>query len=340
MRKLCVLPIYHGVSGPASFRARFVEGLISRGIEVVGDPFVNGCEAVLVIGGTRRLDVLWQCKRKGIRIIQRLDGMNWIHRIRWTGMRHYLRAEMNNLILAWIRRFFADEIIYQSHYVVHRWNDRFGEIGKKSTVIHNGVDLNIFKPAEEKLPADRVRIACVEGSWGGGHEIGLRNAILFAEAVQKTCEKPIELVIAGKVDPKAKQKWQNRPKINIQWAGILPTEEVIRLDRSAHLFFSAEVNAPCPNSVIEAMACGCPVAAFSTGSLPELVVGDAGRLTAYGSSYAWLGTPAMDKLALAALEILSNQERFRKAARERAVQAFDLNHVIQRYLDICFPDRI
>ena len=338
LRKLCVLPVYYGVSGPASFRTRFIQSLNTRGIEVVTNPLSEGCGAVLVIGGTRRLDALWRCKTKGMRIIQRLDGMNWIHRIRWTGVRHFLRSEVNNLILAWIRRFFADEIIYQSRYVYERWNERFGGLRKKSTVIHNGVDLSFFKPSADLTPpSDRVRIACVEGNWRGGHEISLRNAVLFAEAVQRITLKPVELVIAGKVDAGVREKWQHPHKIDLHWAGVLPTEEVIRLDCTAHFFFSAEVNAPCPNSVIEALACGCPVVAFRTGSLPELVVGDAGRLVPYGSSYAWLGAPDVDKLALAAVEILSDQDRFRQAARARAEAAFDLAQVVQRYLEICFP---
>ncbi len=54
------------------------------------------------------------------------------------------------------------------------------------------------------------------------------------------------------------------------------------IDRSAHMLFSADLNAACPNSVIEAMACGLPVAGFDTGALNELIVGDAGRLVPYG----------------------------------------------------------
>ncbi len=59
-------------------------------------------------------------------------------------------------------------------------------------------------------------------------------------------------------------------------------EHIPWLMRSSHLLFSAEVNPPCPNSVIEALACGLPVIGFDTGSLSEIVQGGAGRLVPYG----------------------------------------------------------
>ena len=52
-----------------------------------------------------------------------------------------------------------------------------------------------------------------------------------------------------------------------------PRERIPELDRSAHLLYSADLNAACPKSVIEALACGLPVVAFDTGALPELVQG-------------------------------------------------------------------
>jgi len=100
------------------------------------------------------------------------------------------------------------------------------------------------------------------------------------------------------------------------------------------LLYSADVNAACPNSVIEALACGLPVAAFDTGALTELVVGDAGRIVAYGGDPWQLDPPDVPALVEAALEILGNQERFRAAARARAEAAFGLDQMVDGYLQI------
>jgi glycosyltransferase involved in cell wall biosynthesis len=111
-------------------------------------------------------------------------------------------------------------------------------------------------------------------------------------------------------------------------------EAVPQLDRSAHLLFPADVNPACPNSVIEALACGLPAAAFSTGALPELVSGDAGRLVPYGGDPWKLERPDLAALAEAAAEILRDQPRFRAGARRRAEEAFGLDRMVERYLDV------
>jgi glycosyltransferase involved in cell wall biosynthesis len=59
---------------------------------------------------------------------------------------------------------------------------------------------------------------------------------------------------------------------------------------------------------LEAMACGCPVAAYSNSSLPE-VVDDAGELVEDGDAEA---------LGRAAAELCANPDRARKAGLERA----------------------
>ncbi len=106
-----------------SFRDKLIHGLEQRGIGVSFDLKDMPYSAVLVIGGTRNLSDLWRAKRRGARVVQRLDGMNWIHRKRRTGWRHYARAEYGNIILSLIRSRLADMIVYQSEFS-HKWWER------------------------------------------------------------------------------------------------------------------------------------------------------------------------------------------------------------------------
>ena len=64
------------------------------------------------------------------------------------------------------------------------------------------------------------------------------------------------------------------------------------------------------------MACGLPVVGFDTGALNELVIGDSGRIVAYGGDVWKLDHPDIAALAKAAAEILNDQPRFRQP-RER-----------------------
>jgi glycosyltransferase involved in cell wall biosynthesis len=120
----------------------------------------------------------------------------------------------------------------------------------------------------------------------------------------------------------------------LQFMDTVPREHIPWLMRSSHLLFSAEVNPPCPNSVIEALACGLPVIGFDTGSLSELVQGDVGRLVPYGANPWKLEPPDIPVLADAAAEVLDDQHRFRISARERAEKVFDVEIMVDEYLKV------
>ena len=70
----------------ASFRLKFEQGLRARGVDVTHD-LSDKSDAVLVIAGTRNLIPLWKARQRGQRIVQRLDGVNWVQRVRWSGIK-------------------------------------------------------------------------------------------------------------------------------------------------------------------------------------------------------------------------------------------------------------
>lgn len=108
------------------------------------------------------------------------------------------------------------------------------------------------------------------------------------------------------------------------------------MDRSAHMLFSADLNAACPNAVIEALACGLPVLAFATGSLPEIISGNAGLVVPYGSNYWNLEQPDIAGLAKAGMEILARQGDFRPSARQKAEEAYSLSRMVDQYIQALF----
>jgi len=332
MPKICIFPRVEGTGGVASFRLKFEAGLKSRGFEVTNDPD-DASDALLVLAGTRRLLPLWSAKRRGVQIVQRLDGVNWVQRVRWTGLRYTLRAEYGNAMLSFLRARFADRVIYQSQFIRKWWEDWYGIAKVPASVILNGVNLQAYTPeGAHERPADRVRILLLEGNLKGGLDSGLFHAVALAEKL--SAAQPVEVTVAGGVDESTQRRVIRESRVPVNFLGVLPREQIPFLARSSHFLYSAEVNPPCPNSVIEALACGLPVAGFDSGSLRELVSAEAGRVVPYGGDPWKLSQPDIPALAESVAEILRDQPRFRKAARARAESALGVDRMVEDYLKV------
>ena len=332
MPRICIVPRVEGRGGVTSFRLKFEEGLRARSVDTTHD-LSQKVDAALVLAGTRHLRTLRRARKQGIRIVQRLDGINWVHRARWAGLRYTVRAIYGNANLSFIRKRLADHVIYQSQFIKDWWEDWYRPARVPSTVIINGVDLNRYTPhGLHERPSSHYRLLVVEGSLAGAQNSGLFSAARLAEALSKKFK--IELMVVGRVDGRSKNKLQNQAVFRTRFMGVIPPEQIPWLMRSSHVLFSAEVNPPCPNSVIEALACGLPVIGFDTGSLSELVQVDAGRLVPYGANEWKLEQPDIPAMIDPAVEILQNQPRFRKSARERAESALGVDKMVDEYLNV------
>lgn len=326
----------------ASFRLKFEQGLLSRGIDVTYDLSANA-DAVLVIAGTRFLLDLNRARRRGIRVVQRLDGVNWVQRVKWSGVKYSVRAEYGNFMLSLIRSRFADRVIYQSQFICKWWEDWFGVAKAPAAVIINGVDLNTYTPeGESERPTDRYRMLLLEGSLARGLNSGLFHAVSVAEKL--SAKFPMEVVVAGTVDDATQRKLNSvlsvssMVNLSVKFLGTVPRAEIPKLARSSHLMYCAEVNPPCPNSVIEAMACGLPVIGFDSGALKELVSDDAGCIVPYGANPWKLETPDISALAESAGQVLEKQSQFRAVARKRAEAEFGLDQMVDSYLKVLLDD--
>lgn len=360
-----------GIGGPAGFQRRLAAGLEECGIPVEYRPTAQAPDALLVIGGTRRLRALAGARRRGARIVQRLDGINWLHRRVRTGLRHFLRAEFNNLLLRLVRNRFAHQVVYQSEFARQWWEDRYGAAAVPFSVVHNAVPLDRYAPdGPETPPSDRIRLLMVEGNFAGGYEIGLAAGFVLARGIAEQAQRPVELTVAGETggtrqwaeklgaqttagqsggaDQRPQERADaaegaggghaSRGRSWMDWRGRVDPSHLPGLYRSAHLLFSGDLNPACPNAVIEAMACGLPVVAYDTGALAELVQEGAGRLAPYGADPWKAELPETAELVAAALEVLGDQQRFRRQARARAEAAFGLERMVEGYLAALFPD--
>jgi len=184
---------------------------------------------------------LIRARRRGVRIVQRLNGMNWVHKQKYTGVRHYVRAEYGNWILSTIRRSLADRIVYQSQFTQNWWLRAYGPVKAPCTVIYNGVNLDQYSPlGASARPTDHYRMLLVEGHLGGGYEQGLLTAVKAAEMLNQRLDKPVELMVAGESST-ALQRQACSDQINVIWRGVVKRDDIPE-STARHIFCSLPIS--------------------------------------------------------------------------------------------------
>ncbi len=329
-----MLPARLGLGGPASFQGGLIKAFKALDVTVTHDPLEEGLSAILVFGAGAEISTLKNAQRAGVQVAQRLNGMNWIHRRKFTGVRHFIKAEAGNFKLRAVRKL-ADRVIYQSRFAREWWERENGVLLKPQAVIYNGVDLDLFSPQPDKRSSANYRLLMVEAHHGGGYDQGLRSGVQLTAQLREKLDKPVEMVVVGDVPADLRHSLNHSW---IEWAGVVDHAAIPDINRTGHLFFSGDINAACPNAALEAMACGVPVLAYDTGAMAEIVPPAAGCIVPYGGDVWKLEYPDGNALSRAAAEIISSHADFGSAARQHAERHFDIHAVARQYLEILLGD--
>ena len=191
---------------------------------------------------------------------------------------------------------------------------------KQFQVIHNGIDLDVFKPeaAEgQERPADIV-ILGVASLWIGHEEKGVRDFIRLAGLLRED----EHLVLVGRMSETQRAAFP----ANVQL--IERTENVGKLAAlyaGATAFVNPTWQDNYPTVNLEAIACGTPVVTYRTGGSVEAVAEGTGFVVEQGDVAGLLARvrelAAMDRQAVAArcrayaLQHFSKQERYQDYIR-------------------------
>jgi glycosyltransferase involved in cell wall biosynthesis len=324
--RVCLTPRAGG-GGPASFQGRLQTEFQRRGVETTFDPRARPLDAVLVFAGTKDLPALAECARGGVRIVQRLDGINWLHRVLPRGPAYSLRAEALNWQLRIIRSRLAGRIVYQSEFARALWERRYGAAGAEARVIHNGIALEEYPQIREGHDGTLLVAEANLDFHGPAREI--------LRAVQRDLIRSGTLArmsIYTRIVPPWEREWSGydpRPET----PGMRPRAEVQARQTKAGLFLTMDLNPSCPNAVIEALAAGLPVIGFDTGSVGELV-GAGGVVAAYEGDPWKLEIPRnLGALGEAGRRVLDAWSEYSRRARAEAERKFDIRNIAQAYLE-------
>jgi glycosyltransferase involved in cell wall biosynthesis len=191
----------------------------------------------------------------------------------------------------------------------------FGADPDAISVVHNGIDTDLFRPRPDVEEVPRRIMTTVSA------DVPIKGTRYLLEAFASVRrEHPdAELAVVGEFNDGGTVE---SLIADLGIADAITTHSEISYDRMVELYGSAAI-AVVPSlyegfglPAAEAMACGVPVVSTTGGALPE-VVGDAGRQVTPGNA---------DALATAMLELLEDpaeRERLGERARERICDRFD-----------------
>ena len=120
-------PQEHG--GPGSFQLRFEDALKKRGWKITYSTQATSqaIDVIVVIAGTRRIPWLLSQKLRGVPVIQRLDGLLWQDKFANKGLwRSWMKPFILQSLVAFIYRFLADSVVYQSEFIRQCWHHYLG----------------------------------------------------------------------------------------------------------------------------------------------------------------------------------------------------------------------
>lgn len=275
---------------------------------------------------------LWEARRAGKKIVHRLDGVYYPQTV--AGWRYPLF----NLPLKLIHRFFAGATIYQSTFSQKSCDYFLGTATHTTSIIYNGVDLEQFSPVGPRVPLKdnpEQHIILTASRFRRADQI---EPILAAfEHYRKNHHTHSKLVVIGNFEGAVRDVPRRLTANNdVSFTGIVLNDQLANYLRAADVFLFTHLNPPCPNNILEALACGLPIVGMADGAMPELVTsGQEGELVSTGGNgYYWPRQYDAAALAKRIVRVMTRHELYSTAARQRAEQDFGLEKMIQAYLAV------
>lgn len=153
----------------------------------------------------------------------------------------------------------ADGTIFQSKWC----KDQSFLLGMKKnkfeTIIYNAPDESIFNEIgkSEFNPTKKIKLISV--SWSNNWNKGFN----FYQFLDKNLDwNRYEMTFIGRSPLKFD---------NIKMLGILNSRDIAKQLKQSDIFITASKDEPCSNALIEALSCGLPSLALSSGGSPELI---------------------------------------------------------------------
>jgi len=232
-----------------------------------------------------------------------------------------------NKIYTFLAKLFKDNYITIHKSQIEFFNKHYGLPRKRFKLIHNGVDIEYFRP-------ERIKNKQCDGIFRIVHIANLKPlkdqwTLLKAMIELDKTYKKWELKIAGEDQVNLRADYEEFVKQcnlmdRIKFLG--PVKETREVLSNADVFILTSITESLPVSVIEAIAMGVPCIVTDVGGNPDIIE---------NGKEGFLVEPGDYKTIAQYLKFLiENPVKRRKmsiAAREKAIREFDFNMMIKKY---------
>lgn len=163
----------------------------------------------------------------------------------------------------------ADKILPVSQFTLNQIEKLYNiNISKKSNVIYNGVDVDLFNPTESFSELDELKITFV------GRFYAIKGINIFLEAIKNILdhEYKIKCILVGRGNEGYLKKYLDKmPRDSYSILGRVNHFEMKHIYDKSDVIVLPSIYEACPSTLLEAMACGKTVIASNVGGIPEII---------------------------------------------------------------------
>lgn len=300
--------------------------------------------------------------KKNAKIILRFDG---IYNMRFIPnsfpIPKMTKDFLNKKIFNYVNRILiknyklADKVIYQSYYSKFLIENMLlsNVEPKESTIIMNGINIDRFKPMSELKGGKNSPNILVSHRM-----VPTKRADQIPKIIEELAkiypDVMVHVVGQGVKNPwdfnrdsleRIKQDIKNRRlEKHFQFYGYIEPEELPKFYNKCDFMLNLSYADPCPNVVIEAMACGLPIVAPNSGGIAEEVAFDEllVKESFYKPNYfpewtSWVYSelPQIDvkDYVEKCVFVTENLSEYSSKIRQRVEDHFNINEVVKKYIN-------
>lgn len=223
-------------------------------------------------------------------------------------------------------------IVTPSNWLAHLASESL-LLGKRPiNVIGNGIDTNFYKPDNKHflrkklgISPDDINILFSGYNAVADERKGFKYLLIALEYLSRNADVNVTCSILGSDDSPVEEKGNLKTK----YFGQIQDQALIReIYAACDLFVLPSLQDNLPNTVLEAMSCGCPTVAFNIGGISDMIDHEVnGYLANPKDAYA---------LASGILWYIYSKDKgaISNAARDKVKENFELSRQSQKYIDL------